>query len=1203
MGVVYRAYDRVRRQHIALKTLSCRDPEQIYWLKTEFRSLADVRHRNLVELYELVVDDTHCFFTMELLDGVDFAKHVAGPPSLRDCVRQLVEGVQAIHNAGKLHRDLKPSNVLVTTVGRVVVLDFGLSVPLRPRAGSAVGEVAGTLAYMSPEQLRGEALTAASDWYSVGVMLYEVVTGDRPFGGIPLARQTQTRRWALGARLRAAGAPEHLASLTAALLAANPDARPGPATILGQLEMEEAIPARVGLIPAEVFVGRLDELHRLRQSFESAEAGAFVAHVVGESGIGKTALLERFTADLEADDNALVLRGRCHPHESVPYKALDGVLDDLTTHLVEQGEARAIPVTADVGALLQLFPVLGRVPAFAACPAAAVADDPVEMRRRGAGGLRTLLTSLSADGPVVVWIDDLQWGDADSAALLRAVLGAVDPPHILLLLSYRSEDTETSPLLKEIGGAPLERDPDRRLTIQVPPLSSGEARIVARRLLPAGDRDEVADIAREAGGSPFLISQLVRHRLVRRDEPRHVPPRLEDVMRERLETLDGRSRRILDVICLAAAPLTAEAALEVARLPVGARGCISMMRSECLLRLDPHGERSGIQPYHDRIRESVVARVEPTVLRAYHRSLAEVFAKQPGCDPEALFTHYLGAGDARSALPYVEKAAARAAETLAFDRAAQLYARAIDLTPPGEQRVELLILHGEALTNSRRTVEAGQRFMEAANLLAGREPDNERVSGLRRRAAESFLRGGRYEEGERILRGVLEAIKVGLPQSDRQALLRALIIGLPYKIGDIRRRFRHGKPPSPETANRIEVLWGASLGLVMTNYPLAAYLAAKFVREAFRIKDTAALVRAIAQEAMIENTIGGSYFQRRAQRLLAVADRLVEQGADPWTTGYPAAARGVCAWFDGRWRAVLEHYGQAHELVLAQSRRHGWSWELAVGQVYLLSALSFLGDMSTLSVRLEAALQDAMERGDLFAANHYRVGQQSFCRLAADDPHRVLALAGETRATMPPNTFHTQRYHLVTITTQCHLYLREPSRAWETIDEAWRGLTQAQFLRLTFPRAELLHLRGRAALALAESLRSGSGGVPPRWRGWTPRALVGHAARLARRIRRVRTLPARPFAAMIEAGVEAARGDVAAARARLEDAIEGFRVAEMLLYREAARVRLGRLIEGDRGRALAGAALSRLAEQTKRPEAIVWTLAPGLGEGDGGSLG
>ncbi len=229
MGVVYEAYDQKRGELVALKTMRRVDPTALVRFKQEFRSLADITHPNLVNLYELFAVDDRWFFTMELVEGTDFVSYVRSrPPSSpgqptppyppqsgrRDAgadrprgsragarpVRpgtdlglpastragsatrcaQLAEGIEALHQSGKLHRDIKPTNVLVTPEGRVVLLDFGLTADLESsgRHRTTDRQIVGTVAHMSPEQAAGLSIAAASDWYSVGVMLYEVI--DRP---------------------------------------------------------------------------------------------------------------------------------------------------------------------------------------------------------------------------------------------------------------------------------------------------------------------------------------------------------------------------------------------------------------------------------------------------------------------------------------------------------------------------------------------------------------------------------------------------------------------------------------------------------------------------------------------------------------------------------------------------------------------------------------------------------------------------------------------------------------------------------------------------------------------------------------------------------------------------------------------------------------------------------------------------------------
>ena len=226
MGVVYEAYDQQRGELVALKTMRRVDPLALVRFKQEFRSLSDITHPNLVNLYELFAVEDRWFFTMELVEGCDFVSYVrtrprsaatvlagnavgrrwarrrarpipGGPTGrssasfdearLRDALRQLAEGVDALHQSGKLHRDIKPTNVLVTPEGRVVLLDFGLTADLessgRHQSRRPADRRHGRLTCRRSRR-PGSSITPASDWYSVGVMLYEALTGRLPFVGL-----------------------------------------------------------------------------------------------------------------------------------------------------------------------------------------------------------------------------------------------------------------------------------------------------------------------------------------------------------------------------------------------------------------------------------------------------------------------------------------------------------------------------------------------------------------------------------------------------------------------------------------------------------------------------------------------------------------------------------------------------------------------------------------------------------------------------------------------------------------------------------------------------------------------------------------------------------------------------------------------------------------------------------------------------------
>ncbi len=142
-SLVYRAFDLDKNCIVALKSLRFPEPDYIYHLKSEFRSLAHIYHPNLAQLYDLMIDESNCFITMELIEGSDFVSFVRGPPSaasrrgpnveaVRKALGHLARGLTALHAAGKVHRDIKPTNVLVEPNGRAVLVDFGLAMDRSP---------------------------------------------------------------------------------------------------------------------------------------------------------------------------------------------------------------------------------------------------------------------------------------------------------------------------------------------------------------------------------------------------------------------------------------------------------------------------------------------------------------------------------------------------------------------------------------------------------------------------------------------------------------------------------------------------------------------------------------------------------------------------------------------------------------------------------------------------------------------------------------------------------------------------------------------------------------------------------------------------------------------------------------------------------------------------------------------------------------
>ncbi len=1066
-GIVYRAYDRLLKREVALKWLRQASGRDLYRFKREFRALADIVHPNLVTLHELHASDGDWYFTMEVVEGVSFVDWVrpsvkeGGPTRtrqdilvtpynevrLRGALVQLIDALIALHKAGKLHRDLKPSNVLVTAQGRLTLLDFGLVSNLAEDSPERLA--VGTPVYMSPEQASDQSLTEASDWYSVGAMVYEALTGRRPFEGesekVMTRKQTEVP---LDPRNLVPAVPADLARLCMLLLQPDPVSRPSGFAVLDQLGAAPSPRTRDMARTAQPvsFIGRTAELEELRRALADAKRQGVAVMIKGKSGMGKSALVRRFVRSL--GESVFALESRCFEREQVPFKMLDGIIDMLTGVILALPPADAERVVPrELGSLVRLFPVMKRVKRFGELAAQSPPPaDLSELRRRGFGALRQLLTQVAAIRPLVLVVDDVHWGDADSAAFLSDLVHRPEPA-MLMLFTHRPEDYLglVAKLRNPQVGA---RRGDVRV-VEVGQLADAEATVLVSQLASDPKRAEI--VVQTGGGNPLVLGELARAPALPGDA------RVDDLVRARASRLAPEAQAMLAVSSVAARPIAVEIAAHAAGIE-GGHDEASELTSERLATLRRVGSQTLMQPAHDHVKVAVLASLDIESRAGWHEALARAYEHVQGeaqVDSQAVVEHWLAAGHPGNAAHHAVPAAARAEEALAFRRAAELYDIALTYGPwdAAGQR-DLMRKKANALACAGQLDEAATIYGHAAQLL----PDEDALDCERLRI-EALLRRGRIDDALPVAEKLLSQIGIRSPFGTSRTKLATQ--WMQQKLRGLDFVERRADKLKPAELRKVDVLYSIVSGLAFVDPMIGRVLQAELLRAALECGEPVRVCLALTQEVCYAAGAGSrnaNAVQAVCARLKALAHRI----GQPHVIGLAETAIGIAAYMNGKWQDARTHLEAGISTLRDQGA--GMRWEMDIGETYWLASLCYLGEWRELVRQGPIVLRDAIERGDVVAQLGASTGLAIAAWLLTGHVDEARAQLAAAEAALAPG-FH--RPHVLALQAACtiELYAKQPQAARERLEAAWPSIDKCGVLRVQHLRVELELLRAQIALA------------------------------------------------------------------------------------------------------------------------------------------
>jgi tetratricopeptide (TPR) repeat protein len=636
-------------------------------------------------------------------------------------IRRLCTPLAFLHGSGIVHRDLKPANVFIRADGTPVLADFGLVSRSEGGGGREVievaGDVMGTTPYMSPEQIRGELVDARSDLYSLGCMLYQIITGRVPFVGEPFQVMAEhVSKLPTPPSEVVDGVSPELDQLVLSLLAKEPRQRLGHAddvaAILGELGASD--PPPVGERPRDYLyrpdlAGRQDVLAEFSGHLTTAREGRGRQVLVGgESGVGKSCLAAAVARNARLAEMRVVT-GECVPVATPdattvevrgaplhPFRHLFEAIADLCR---EKGAATADRLVGERGKVLAAYE-----PALAGLPGQDAWPDPPEIpaqaeRQRILNACSETLAAFAREVPLLLILDDLQWADELSLNLL-ATLGEdwfADKP-LLILGTYRSEEVGES--LREV----LEAGSVAR--VELGRLDEKTVGLIVADMLamPQPPSELVRVLARRSSGNPFFVAEYLRaavaERLIYRErgqwrtagasrptesmyEALPLPGSLRELVGRRLDGLSSEARNLVEVAAVIGREADGDVLQAVAAIDQGE--ALSAVK-ELLGRQVLEEVRPGrFRFVHDKLREITYDRVAETRRREVHRATALALeARHADSTSFALLYselahHFKQAGDTARAIQYLERAGQQAQRTFANREAARFFSEAIDL--------------------------------------------------------------------------------------------------------------------------------------------------------------------------------------------------------------------------------------------------------------------------------------------------------------------------------------------------------------------------------------------------------------------------------------------------------------------------------------------------------------------------------------------
>jgi tetratricopeptide (TPR) repeat protein len=955
-------------------------------------------HPNIVTIHDMGDQEGQPYIVIPVMPGGDVEGLIEKAPEHRlpidktiDIAKAICRGLEFAHSKGIIHRDIKPGNVWLSADGTAKIGDFGLAVAVDLPRLTQSGMMVGTVTYMPPEQAMGGKVTNKADLYSLGAMLYEMVTGRPPFVGddsVAIIGQ-HINTPPVSPTWHRADLPPALETLILQLLEKDPEKRPkSAAVVLQALEAIESGKIKKELskeAPAEnplyrrVFVGREPELKQLKSAFDGAISGqGALMMVTGEPGIGKTALCEQLSTYVTLRGGRTLV-GHCYEEGSLslPYLAfVEALRSYVLTREVKDLREELGSGAADVARIISEIRERLKIKLRPQ-------KDPEEERYRLLQAVTGFLSNAANVQPMMVVLEDLHDADRGTLEMLTHVSRNLAGVRLLIVGTYRDVELDRShPLSSALAEL-------RRVSTYGRVLLRGLNADEVRRMLESITRESVPwglaeAVHRQTEGNPLFVQEVIRYLveegLITRKEGRWRPTRdtplemsipegLRDVIGKRLSLLSPECNKLLAV----ASVIGREFALETLKAVAGINEDVfvnALKEAVRLSVLEEHSQRGVVRYrfthafFRQTLYEEMIAPQRLKLHQQVARSLETLYAKrlkEHAVELAEHFSHSTDPADLKKAIEYGEMAAKRATDVYAYGEAVRLLAQALEVQEVLDfedkaKRCDLLLALGDALLLAGEHQHVIAMAAPQALSLAEAIADNTRASracllamnGLgvygtnlmtSPEAAQWAARADRYAEPETVGRAWADAMlgyvkRSGDSSSPEGVVLINRALDLARRLGD------------PDTYWWIVALW------------LFSVSAPQHDEERLRLAEELAeqsraglsvLILGVALWAMVHTFLEFGQ-RRRAEDVMAEMRTLAERSGQPNLLVLSMLNEAIMAIWDGR----LEEAVAIRPRILARAEELGII-EVATGwATWVIPTRVCLGDAGR---ALESVLQ------------------------------------------------------------------------------------------------------------------------------------------------------------------------------------------------------------------------------------------------------